>query len=208
MVIRARFSCCNPGSATGSCSGMDGLSDNPFDDTVLMAAAAGGDQEAFAAIVRRHQRGLVNFFIRLGASSFADDLAQETFVRLYRYRQRYRPTARFTTFLYTLARHAWYDLLRKRKRQDEGLARFQDETAVRGSERSEPRDDRNETVRDAVAQLPGKLRLVVVLSVYEGFDYDTIARIAGIPVGTVKSRMFLAIRRLKELLSDVHGLPS
>jgi RNA polymerase sigma-70 factor (ECF subfamily) len=53
-----------------------------------------------------------------------------------------------------------------------------------------------------VERLPEKLRLVVVLGVYEGFDYETIGRVAGIPVGTVKSRMHLAVQRLKEWLNN------
>ncbi len=174
----------------------------PLEDTALMLAAAGGDLTAFEDLVRRHQRGLVNFFMRLGASSHAEDLTQETFVRLFKFRHRYTPSARFTTFLYTVARHAWYDTLRKWKRQDEGLARYQTEEAARGDERLEPRERRAAEVRAAVERLPEKLRLVVTLSVYEGFDYETIGRIAGIPVGTVKSRIFLATRRLKEWLND------
>jgi RNA polymerase sigma-70 factor (ECF subfamily) len=171
---------------------------NPLDDAALMSAARAGDMQAFSDLVRKHQRGLVNFFTRLGASSYAEDLAQETFIRLFNYRDRYTPSAKFTTFLYTLARHAWCDTLRKWQRRDKGLALLQAEAAGREEERHEERDRRAEQVRAAVERLPEKLRLVVVLGVYEGFDYEAIGRIAGIPVGTVKSRMFLAVQRLKE----------
>jgi RNA polymerase sigma-70 factor (ECF subfamily) len=175
---------------------------NPLEDAVLMAASRTGDMDAFSELVRRHQRGLVNFFMRMGASSHAEDLAQETFVRLFNYRDRYQPSAKFTTFLYTLARHAWCDLLRQWQRRDKGLELLRNNAAVRDDERREPLDGRVEAVRAAVERLPEKLRLVVVLGVYEGFDYETIARVAGIPVGTVKSRMFLATQRLKEWLNN------
>ena len=175
---------------------------NPLEDAALMAASRGGDLQAFAELVRRHQRGLVNFFTRLGAYSYAEDLAQETFVRLFNYRDRYTPTAKFTTFLYTLARHAWCDTLRKWQRRDKGLALLEADAVSREEERHENKIRRAEAVRAAVEGLPDKLKLVVVLSAYEGFDYETIGRIAGIPVGTVKSRMFLAMQRLKEQLKN------
>jgi RNA polymerase sigma-70 factor, ECF subfamily len=178
---------------------------NPLEDTALMSAARAGDMEAFSVLVRKHQRGLVNFFTRLGASSYAEDLAQETFVRLFKYRDRYTPSAKFTTFLYTLGRHAWCDMLRKWQRRDRGLALLQADAVTRDEERNEPREQRAEAVRTAVARLPEKLRLVVVLGIYEGFDYETIGRIAGIPVGTVKSRMFLAMQKLKEWLKAEEG---
>lgn len=181
---------------------------NIREDTDLMTAAAGGDLAAFETLIRRHQNGLVNFFTRLGASSHAEDLAQETFIRLFKYRRRYTASARFTTFLYTLARHAWYDTLRKWRRRDAGLARYQTESEALGDERLEPRERRAAAVRAAVERLPEKLRLVVTLSVYEGFDYAAIGKIAGIPEGTVKSRMFLATRRLKEWLKDDDSLQS
>jgi RNA polymerase sigma-70 factor (ECF subfamily) len=144
----------------------------------------------------------VNFFVRLGASSYAEDLAQETFIRVFKYRDRYSPSAKFTTFLYTLGRHALCDLLRQWQRRDKGLALIRSESDAREDERREPLDQRVEAVRAAVERLPEKLRLVVVLGVYEGFDYETIGRVAGIPVGTVKSRMHLAVQRLKEWLNN------
>jgi RNA polymerase sigma-70 factor (ECF subfamily) len=173
-----------------------------LEDAALMSAARAGDMRAFSELVQKHQRGLVNFFIRLGASNHAEDLAQETFVRLFNYRDRYTPSAKFTTFLYTLGRHAWCDTLRKWQRRDRGVALLQAEAAMREEERNEPRESRAEAVRAAVERLPEKLRLVVVLGVYEGFDYETVGRIAGIPVGTVKSRMFLAMQRLRESMKE------
>ncbi len=177
----------------------------PLDDAALMSASRGGDMQAFSDLVRKHQRGLVNFFMRMGASSHAEDLAQETFIRLFKYRDRYTPSAKFTTFLYTLARHAWFDTLRKWQRRDKGLALLQADAAIRDEERQGPKEGRAEAVRAAVERLPDKLRLVVVLGVYEGLDYETISRIAGIPVGTVKSRMFVATQRLKDELKGNGG---
>ena len=87
-------------------------------DFELMRRTREGDRDAFAALIRRHQPPLVNFFYRMGAYSDAEDLAQTTFLKPFEYRFRYRETAKFTTFLYTLARHAWIDGFRKSQRRD------------------------------------------------------------------------------------------
>ena len=87
-------------------------------DPDLMKRSAAGRQEAFETVVRRHQKPLLNFFRRMGASySEAEDMVQETFLRLFDYRFRYRPLAKFTTFLYRLASHVRVDGLRKLQRQ-------------------------------------------------------------------------------------------
>ncbi len=76
-------------------------------DAELMLQVARGSDEAFVALIRKYQQSLQNFFARMDAYIYGDweDLVQETFVRLYRYRERYRPKASFKTFLYVLARH-------------------------------------------------------------------------------------------------------
>lgn len=164
-----------------------------------MEAIKGGSEDAFAALVRRHQDSLVNFFRRLGANTSAQDLAQETFLRVFRYRMKYRPDAKFTTFLYTLARHAWADSMRKEKRHEalaDGL-----EAELDGGYGTIPPDSHAKLdASAALGLLPEKLRLVVVMSIYQGMRYEEIAGALDVPVGTVKSRMFLAIRRMQEAL--------
>jgi len=169
-------------------------------DAADMARVQQGDESAFSEIVRRHQTALVNFFRRLGAYTDAEDLAQETFLRVFRYRDRYRPTARFETFLYTVARHVWCDRLRKVRRVETGMTALERREEERQDEHRENRDARLEAIRQAVDELPDSLRMTVVLIVYEEFDYETTARILGIPVGTVKSRFHEAMHRLKRKL--------
>ena len=82
-----------------------------------MLLAGAGDRDAFELLVRRHHQPLLNFFLRMGVDRDAEDLVQQTFIRLYNYRQRYRPSAKFTTFLYLLARQVWVDELRRRGRR-------------------------------------------------------------------------------------------
>jgi RNA polymerase sigma-70 factor (ECF subfamily) len=172
-------------------------------DVHLMLQVASGSEEAFRQLIARHEGALLNLFRRLGADQDeADDVAQETFLRLFGYRERYRPEARFRTFLFTVARHAWLDYCRKRERwrrsdgpiPEEELA--QESCRVSTSERMD--------LEAALRQLPVAHRMVLVLSAYEGLSYAEIGRIMEIPEGTVKSRVFHGLRKLRtELGVDV-----
>lgn len=173
----------------------------PDEDAALMMEAAGGSMESLAALVRRHQNPLVNFFRRMGVRNDAEDLVQETFVRVYKMRRRYRPAAKFTTFLYVVARRVladhgrkWFRLTRLR----EGLAR----EGAAGKAAGAPSSRGAMDVEAALERLSPKLRSVVVLSIYQGLRQEEVARILGIPCGTVKSRMNLAIKALREYFNE------
>ena len=170
-------------------------------DVTLMLQVAGGDERAFTALVRAHQQSLVNFFARMGASSDCEDLVQETFVRLFRYRQQYRPAARFTTFLYHLARNVWADRGRKIVRFERFAAAYENELQIAGNAAPErPRDTAD--VQAALDRLSPKLREVIVLNIYQGLRYQEVADVLDIPLGTVKSRINLALAALKEILHE------
>ena len=181
----------------------DNLGGDEPSDVELMARVKAGDQNAFVTIVRRYQNLLLNFFRCMGVYTDAEDLAQETFVRLFKYRDRYEPRARFTTFLYLLARQVRVDMLRKTLRREAGMASYLKETENAEPKRDPPAD-RFDAVRRALDTLPETLRSVVVLSIYQELKYDEIAAILEIPVGTVKSRMFHALRKLREVIHE-HG---
>jgi len=168
-------------------------------DAELMAQTRRGRHDAFAVLIRRYQRSLVNFFRRMGALHHeAEDLVQETFVRVYSHRKRYAPTGKFSSFLYVVARHAWADMLRRASRRPEAKGRTDAEASVGGgTDRSDARMD----VQAALERLSEKLRVVVVLSVYQGLRYREIAEVLDIPLGTVKSRMHLALRQMEEFLN-------
>lgn len=171
-------------------------------DAELMVRTGLGDRGAFAELVRRYQRPLLNFFRRVGARmDEAEDLVQETFLRVYAYRERYRPSGKFSSFLYVLARHAWADFARKGARGPKADMEALAGSAVPGGH---SRTDARLDVQEALGSLSEKLRMVLVLSIYQGLKQEEIAEALGIPVGTVKSRMHLALKRMKELL-DVGG---
>ena len=177
-----------------------GMQERP--DHELMELIRCGDEDALAALVRRHQAPLLNFFRRLGVGTHdAEDLVQETMVRVFRCRHRYAHRAKFTTFLYRIARHAWIDRWRKANRRPllEQAAGAEAEPADATSARR--MGDRLDAPT-ALGRLPEKLRTVIVLSIYQGLPYEEIAKTLRIPVGTVKSRVFLAMERLREVMKD------
>lgn len=176
---------------------------SPDDDSAididLMLRTQKGDTQAFSELIRRHQRPLLNFFVRCGVCGDEEDLVQETFLRIYRYRTRYAPSAKFTTFLYLVARQVRIDSLRRAQRVDSLHRRAGKELP---QEALPTRIDRGERidVLNALARLSDPMREVVVLCVMRGFPQAEVAEIQGIPVGTVKSRLSNALRKLREFL--------
>ena len=167
-----------------------------------MLAAAKGDDAAFEKIVLRHQKPLLNFFCRLGVPiSDAEDLAQQTFVRLHRYRSSYERTAKFTTYLYLLARQVRVDEIRRRVRAERTRDAFRAEVDYRESlPGDDPAPCLRDDLQDALDQLDEPHREVVVLGLLRELPYQEVAEILGVPVGTVKSRMHHALRKLREIL--------
>jgi len=178
----------------------DDVQSEPGDFT-LMAQVRDGRDDAFAHLVERHRRPLLNFFARMGASTHAEDLAQETFIRLWNYRKKYKPSAKFTTFLYTLARHAWLDFVRRQIRFRLFADRYRAEMPVSGDGGIGALRKRLD-IQDALDRLSPKLREVLVLAVHQGLAYDEISAVLSIPVGTVKSRVFNALVVLQEVYDE------
>jgi RNA polymerase sigma-70 factor (ECF subfamily) len=169
-----------------------------------MAALRTGDGTAFRALSDRWRGRLVNFFRGLGADSDgAEDCAQEALLRVYRYRADYRPDHPFPAFLFTLARRSFLDWRRKSSRHDARSAPLEPDLALPGAP-ADPvaRAAERVDLAEAVARLPRRLRDVVELGAIRGLPYHQVATLLGLPVGTVKSRMHHAVRRLRALLGD------
>ena len=168
------------------------------DVALMLRARDGDDADAFSALVRKHERPLANFFARSGAAD-VEDLAQQTFLKLWRTRRGYRPTAKFTTFLYLLARQVLIDSARAAQRRA-GLH----ERAGAEMDAVEPAPARRGESGDAeaaLACLSPALRETVVLVVMQGLAYREAAEALGVPVGTVKSRVNAALAQMREFLS-------
>lgn len=167
-----------------------------------MLAVQKDDQTAFRKIVEKYQHSLLNFFYYMDANmQEGEDLVQETFLKVYLYREKYTPTAKFTTFLYRIARNTGIDFLRKKKAisvsfDDDLLEQPQKEVYL-SSEK-----DLQGDLEKALLLLPEKLRSVVVMSYFEDLKYQEIADILEIPLGTVKSRMSFAMKQLKDFMGQ------
>src|SRR5687768_12579390 len=170
-------------------------------DHELLRAMAEDDEAAFEALVTRWRPRVVNFLVTRGADrESAEDCAQETFVRIHGYRHAYRPDAPFTAFLFTVARNALADWKRSRARhrdREGGPAGLDDVP-----ERRAPDPLARLDLEAALAGLPPHLACVAELAGVRGLPYRAVAVLLGIPEGTVKSRMFHAVRHLREALGD------
>jgi RNA polymerase sigma-70 factor (ECF subfamily) len=183
-------------------------------DADLVARWKAGDDDAFETLVERHQQRVFRLLMRMmGSREEAEDVAQETFLSLYRHGRRFRGEARFSTFVYRVAANA---ALNRRRSLGRSRARI-DKLAVRQSAGDDlpysPRDPEDSTlghemtehVRDALQRLSPTLRMPVVLYDIEGLAYAEIAKILSIAEGTVKSRIHRARQALREDLSAVVG---
>lgn len=149
---------------------------------------------------RKFEKNLLNFFVRQGVQySEGEDLVQETYLRLWKYRGEYRPDAKLTTFLFILARQVRIDAFRRAERRGRREKAWGRESPdVQRPPAACVRDD----VRWAVAQLSEPLREVVELGVFQDLPYAEVSQVLGIPVGTVKSRMSNALKKLKEVFDE------
>src|SRR5262245_21308636 len=170
------------------------------DDAALMAALKTGELEAFNALVGRHQRYLINFFYHLcWDRQVAEDCAQEVFLRVYSHLNTYEPQAKFTTFLFRIARNLWIDRVRSAAGHGKPLSlhhpsgageekgSLQDRVASRVPSPVEilAKQEQQDALRRAIDQLPEEQKAVVILSEIQGLKYQDISAILDVPVGTV-----------------------
>lgn len=173
-------------------------------DTELMLRVQRGDETAFPALVARFLRPLAAFFCRLGADgTTAEDCAQDVFLKLYRTRATYVPRARLSTYLFSIARNHWIDVVRHRAAgpptvAGEALEEVGREAPVDARARAE---EVGRAIRRAVADLPPDQRELFALATDERLRYQEIAEILGIPVGTVKSRVHATMTALRARLA-------
>lgn len=184
-----------------------------------MLAFKAGDARAFEGLVRRHRSAVFNFILRYtGQRQRAEDLLQETWLKVVRGAGDYEPKARFTTWVYTIARNLCVDSARKESyRQADSLdapARGADddgrqlgETLPDADGVGPERGAHNARVRPllerALASLPEEQREVFVLREYSGIPFKEIAVVTGVPENTVKSRMRYALEGLRKRLAEL-----
>jgi RNA polymerase sigma-70 factor, ECF subfamily len=182
-------------------------------DLDLMLRVREGDAGSFDELLRRYRTPLVKYFCRMVRDeALAEDLAQETFLRVYKARHRYRPDARFTTWLYRIATNLALNAIRDskgRQRRNENTSIEDGETAF---EFVDPRASveqqlietyRGRMIREAIESLPENQRAAVVLHKYQDADYRQIAGILKVSESAVKSLLFRAYEALRARLEPL-----
>ncbi len=168
---------------------------------------------AFELLVRRHQEPLINYIHRLiNDYHRAEDLAQDTFLRIFQNASRYQPTASFKSWMYTIATNLSRNEVRNRTRRntysfEELVEEGADihETSMMQDTRYLPdvlaeKNERKQLVRKALAQLPENQRLALTLVTYQELRYEEVADILGVSEGAVKALIHRARQRMKKLL--------
>ena len=172
-------------------------------DDSLAARIRDGDDAALTELMDRYKRPILNFVYRLlGNASEADDVAQEVFVRAYQNIRKFRPgTARFSTWLFQIARNAAIDHLRKRARRKEDP--LDNVAHAAPALRAVEANEIGGRIAIAVAELPEDQRTAFVLAEYHGKSYAEIADIMNCSEKSVESRLYRAKHFLREKLADL-----
>ena len=186
-------------------------SENARDVELMLQIQATSDHEAFRELIERHQNAVIGTIAKmLGNASESEDLAQQVFLRLWKSRARYQPTAKFTTFLYTIARNLVFnESRRKSRRKESSLDQKQDEYELELPDNPNHRPDQehlNQEMREAIDRaiqdLPEKQRIAVVLRRYQNLPYEEIATVLDLTIPAVKSTLFRARTTLRESLAS------
>ena len=190
-------------------------------DVQLMLDVKAGDEESFELLLRKYRTPLVNFLYRVVRdSASAEDLAQEVFLRVYRARTQYAPSAKFTTWMFRIATNLALNAKRDgRYRQMEVTI----DQSVEGGESDQPvleladrkpgiehelmARDRSATIRRAIQALPEKQRAAVLLHKYQEMDYDEIAKVLECSESALKSLLFRAYETLRVQLAPLVTQP-
>ena len=181
----------------------------PYTDEQLMLRLKDGDRQAFNEIVNRYRDRMVSYACRMvGNAELAQDVAQETFVRVYKSASTFRDDGRFSPWLYKIASNVCLSERSKRAREalnvdydtledmhDSGVLVEDQVMATLTAQR----------LSRGIGKLNSSHKAVVVMHVYQGLTYVEIGEALGIPTGTVKSRLFYAIRKLRDVLEMEAG---
>lgn len=191
-------------------------------DTYLVERALDNDVVAFEKLVTRYQNKIMGYVGRMvnGDREEAEDITQETFIKAYRSLDSFRGQSSFSTWLYKIATNLCIDKVRTKKRRpqqayslDEPMDK-DDESGGReiADTRYEPskgveKEEMRAVVRETVADMPEKMRQVLIMCDLQGMAYEDIAKALDVPLGTIKSRLFHAradlARRLRPYMSGL-----
>jgi RNA polymerase sigma-70 factor (ECF subfamily) len=199
-----------PGSLQPAIAGTES-----YTDAEIMLRVKAGDQSAFDYLVQKYRRPLVSFMYRMARNSAAaEDLAQEVFLRVYRSRQTYEASAKFTTWLYRIATNLAVNHARDTRHERPEVTVSLDEPDEESgttldvpdsnisAEEALVRRERMLAIRAKVEALPERQRLAVVMHKYQQMDYKQIAEVLKLSESATKSLLFRAYQTLREQLKE------
>ena len=179
---------------------------NTISDEELMLQVREGIGEMLGVLFHRYQQSLFSFFVRLtGDRALSEDLVQDVFYRILRYRHTYKPGSAFRAWMYQVARNARQDSLH-RQRNETPLEESLHPSVVPRDRVAEEQESL--LLRRALLALPEEKREVLLLSRFQELGYEEIGKLLGCDVGAVKVRVFRALQSLKEIASQLQNQPS
>jgi RNA polymerase sigma-70 factor (ECF subfamily) len=179
---------------------------SPAQDAHLLARVAGGDHGAFTEVMRAHEDKVFAVCLRILADrEHALDATQETFLTAFRKAHQFKGNSALGTWLYRIAVNTCYDQLRKSKRRPSEPYPEHFEPADPNAEEAVTSAAHRHEIMQALSRLPVEFRSAIVLSDIEGMPLPEISAALGIPVGTVKSRLFRGRRMLARYLGEPNG---
>ena len=188
-------------------------------DVQLMLDVKAGDELSFEILLKKYRTPLVNFLYRMVKDqAAAEDLAQEVFLRVYRARKEYSPSAKFTTWLFRIATNLALNAIRDGRYRQMQISidtpRDEDEPVIEIAASQARADDRliererNQMIRGAILALPEKQRAAVILHKYQEMDYAQIGKILGCSESALKSLLFRAYETLRVQLALLVARPA
>ena len=204
-------------SAERTNSGTHGMPAQPDTDVELMLRCQAGDESCFERLVERHKQQVLGLVYRfLGGPRNAEDVAQKVFLRVWRARRRYKPKAKFTTWLYAICRNTCFSELKKHRRMVIPISLSGEAASPDGAEHANEirddamlspleaglRDEQAEMAKRAIDSLPDAQRMAVVMRCYEQLPYEDIALAMGCSAKAVKSLLHRARVNLRNSLAE------
>lgn len=181
------------------------------ENIALMQRIAARDSDAFTQLIHKYKDAIVGTISKmLGGYGDIEDIAQHVFIRVWKSAPQYEPTAKFTTWLFTITRNLVFNESRRISRKKcDSYEQQQETTGFEFTDTStlSPADsllerELQKSIDKAIATLPEKARMAIILRRYENMPYEDIAKVLNISVAAVKSLLFRARSQLKELLSN------
>lgn len=183
-------------------------------DDHLIARTLAGETEAFSLLVRRWERPIYSLTLRmLGRDEDARDACQEAFLAAFRNLSKFRGDAKFSSWMYRIALNACHTRLRNTNgasysldEEDENGRRLEvADTRTESQPEQMHRAQRSQLVRRALQALPPEMRQVIVMKEYEEMTFAEIADVLGIPISTVKSRLYTGLQQMRLRLNTLHN---